>query len=42
VGVALFTPALFSVAVDGIPANERGAVVGTTSTRPVSRSATED
>jgi MFS family permease len=31
VGVALFTPALFSVAVEGIPANERGAVMGTTS-----------
>jgi len=30
-GVALFTPALFSVAVEGIPANERGAVMGTTS-----------
>jgi len=31
VGVALFTPALFALAVDGIPANERGAVMGTTS-----------
>jgi MFS family permease len=31
VGVALFTPALFSVAVDGVPPNERGAVMGTTS-----------
>jgi MFS family permease len=31
VGVALFTPALFSLAVDGVPANERGAVMGTTS-----------
>jgi predicted MFS family arabinose efflux permease len=31
VGVALFTPALFSVAVEGVPANERGAVMGTTS-----------
>lgn len=31
VGVALFTPALFSLAIDGIPANERGAVMGTTS-----------
>ncbi|MGH2674122.1 MAG: MFS transporter [Actinomycetota bacterium] len=31
VGVALFTPALFSLAVQGIPANERGAVMGTTS-----------
>ena len=31
VGVALFTPALFSVAVEGIPPNERGAVMGTTS-----------
>jgi MFS family permease len=31
VGVALFTPALFTVAVEGIPANERGAVMGTTS-----------
>ncbi len=31
VGVALFTPALFALAVVGIPANERGAVMGTTS-----------
>ncbi|HET7236238.1 MAG TPA: MFS transporter [Actinomycetota bacterium] len=31
IGVALFTPALFSLAVDGVPANERGAVMGTTS-----------
>jgi MFS family permease len=31
VGIALFTPALFTLAVDGIPANERGAVMGTTS-----------
>ncbi|MGZ8631747.1 MAG: MFS transporter [Actinomycetota bacterium] len=31
VGVALFTPALFALAVEGIPANERGAVMGTTS-----------
>ena len=31
VGVAVFTPALFSVAVDGVPPNERGAVMGTTS-----------
>lgn len=31
VGVALFTPSLFSAAVEGIPANERGAVMGTTS-----------
>ncbi|MGH2629556.1 MAG: MFS transporter, partial [Actinomycetota bacterium] len=31
VGVALFTPALFSLAVEGVPANERGAVMGTTS-----------
>jgi MFS family permease len=31
VGVALFTPALFALAVDGVPANERGAVMGTTS-----------
>lgn len=31
VGVALFTPALFSLAVKDIPANERGAVMGTTS-----------
>ena len=31
IGVALFTPALFSVAVQGIPPNERGAVMGTTS-----------
>jgi MFS family permease len=30
-GVALFTPALFSLAVAGVPANERGAVMGTTS-----------
>jgi predicted MFS family arabinose efflux permease len=27
----LFTPALFSLAVDGVPANERGAVMGTVS-----------
>lgn len=31
VGVALFTPALFTVAVSGVPQNERGAVMGTTS-----------
>jgi MFS family permease len=31
VGVALFTPALFALAMDGIPANERGAVMGTVS-----------
>jgi len=31
VGVALFTPALFSVAVEGVPPSERGAVMGTTS-----------
>jgi MFS family permease len=31
VGVALFTPALFTLAVTGIPSNERGAVMGTTS-----------
>jgi MFS family permease len=31
IGVALFTPALFSLALQGIPANERGAVTGTTS-----------
>ncbi len=31
IGVALFTPALFALAVDGIPANERGAVMGTVS-----------
>jgi len=31
VGVALFTPALFSLAVEGIRADERGAVMGTTS-----------
>ncbi len=31
VGVALFTPALFSLAVEGVPADERGAVMGTTS-----------
>jgi MFS family permease len=30
VGVALFTPALFALAVHGIPATERGAVMGTT------------
>jgi MFS family permease len=30
-GIALFTPALFSIAVEGVPANERGAVMGTTS-----------
>jgi MFS family permease len=29
-GVALFTPALFTVAVEGVPADERGAVMGTT------------
>jgi MFS family permease len=31
VGIALFTPALFSLAVEGVPANERGSVMGTTS-----------
>ena len=31
VGVALFTPALFTLAVTGIPSSERGAVMGTTS-----------
>lgn len=31
VGVALFTPALFSLAVEDVAANERGAVMGTTS-----------
>ncbi|HEX6331620.1 MAG TPA: MFS transporter [Actinomycetota bacterium] len=31
VGVALFTPALFALALDGIRPNERGAVMGTTS-----------
>lgn len=31
IGVALFTPALFSLAVDGVPPNERGAVMGTVS-----------
>jgi MFS family permease len=31
IGVALFTPALFALAIDGVPANERGAVMGTTS-----------
>ena len=31
VGVALFTPALFALAVEGVPAGERGAVMGTTS-----------
>ncbi len=30
VGVALFTPALFTLAMAGVPANERGAVMGTT------------
>ena len=30
-GIALFTPALFAIAVEGVPANERGAVMGTTS-----------
>jgi MFS family permease len=30
-GVALFTPALFSLAVEGVAPNERGAVMGTTS-----------
>ncbi|HEX6844242.1 MAG TPA: MFS transporter [Actinomycetota bacterium] len=30
-GVALFTPALFTIAVTGVPANERGGVMGTTS-----------
>ena len=30
-GVALFTPALFALAVEGVPPNERGSVVGTTS-----------
>ena len=30
-GVALFTPALFALAVAGIPPDERGAVMGTTS-----------
>ncbi|HEX6231416.1 MAG TPA: MFS transporter [Actinomycetota bacterium] len=28
-GVALFTPALFSLAVEGVPTTERGAVMGT-------------
>jgi MFS family permease len=31
IGVALFTPALFSLAVEGVPANERGSVMGTVS-----------
>jgi MFS family permease len=31
VGIALFTPALFTLAVTGISASERGAVMGTTS-----------
>ena len=31
VGVALFTPALFALAVAGVSPNERGAVMGTTS-----------
>lgn len=30
-GVALFTPALFALALDGVGPNERGAVMGTTS-----------
>jgi MFS family permease len=30
-GIALFTPALFTIAVGDVPANERGAVMGTTS-----------
>lgn len=30
-GIALFTPALFTIAVAGVRANERGAVMGTTS-----------
>lgn len=31
IGVALFTPALFALAIHGVPAGERGAVMGTTS-----------
>jgi MFS family permease len=31
VGVALFTPALFTLAVEDVPSGERGAVMGTTS-----------
>jgi MFS family permease len=31
VGIALFTPSVFALAADGVPANERGAVMGTTS-----------
>jgi MFS family permease len=31
IGVALFTPALFSLAAEGVPANERGSVMGTVS-----------
>lgn len=31
VGVGLFTPGLFALALEGVPANERGAVMGTTS-----------
>jgi MFS family permease len=31
VGVALFTPALFALAVEDVPADERGSVMGTTS-----------
>jgi MFS family permease len=31
IGVALFTPALFSLAVEDVPANERGSVMGTVS-----------
>ncbi|MGH2573814.1 MAG: MFS transporter [Actinomycetota bacterium] len=30
-GIALFTPALMTLAVDGVPPTERGAVIGTTS-----------
>jgi MFS family permease len=30
IGVALFTPALFAIAASGVPASERGAVMGTT------------
>ncbi|MEX0985360.1 MAG: MFS transporter [Actinomycetota bacterium] len=30
-GIALFTPALFALAMVGVPADERGAVMGTTS-----------
>jgi MFS family permease len=31
IGIALFTPSLFALAMEGVPAHERGAVMGTTS-----------